>query len=245
MKLSKIIGLLLVISLTLVSMTSCDFMSNLFHKHSWEIFLAKEPTCTEIGLLRNVCLKCGAVEYVEINMSNHEFENDVCVYCGGHKDELSQIQKVPLLYGSSTDGMWSMNKIYEVACDVALKGSYDYFINSLSKGSLKNARIDTDGILSLTAMYLSSSGSIKEVPLAVPYKAVSSINSGASQGTLWSIYVQNKTLILTYVNGKELVAGTFDSSNSAYIIGFGINSVKELVIYYSDNTIGFGGKISS
>ena len=245
MKLSKIIGLILVISLALVSMTSCNAISNLFHDHAWEIFLAKEPTCTEIGLLRKVCLECGEVEYTEINMSNHKFENDVCVYCGGHKDELSKIQKVPLLYGSGTDGMWSMNKIYELACEVALKGSYDYFINSLSKGSLKNARIDTDGILSLTAMYLSSSGNTKEVPVAVPYKAVSSINSGASQGTLWSIYVQNKTLILTYVNGKEIVAGTFDSSNSSYIIGFGINSVKELVIYYSDNTIGFGGKISS
>ena len=68
MKLSKLVSLLLLVSLVLLSMTSCDFVSNLFHKHSWEIFLAKEPTCTEIGLLRNVCLGCGAVEYVEINM---------------------------------------------------------------------------------------------------------------------------------------------------------------------------------
>ena len=245
MKFKKIISVVLIVVSVLLTATSCQLISNIFHKHTWQDFLAKEPTCTEVGLLKKVCLECGETEYSEINMSNHVFRDDVCIYCGGTKDALVRITKVVLPSGLNNDGMWSMDKVYQTACDVSFGGSYESFVNSLSKGSLKNASIDSVGMLHITALFYLRSGKISEAPLMLAYEAVSPLNPTSSVGTIWSAYVKGGNLILTYANGKEIQAGSFDSSENSYIIGFGINTAKELVVYYSDNTIGFGGKIAN
>lgn len=237
--LKKILAVLLLIS-TALAITSCDA----FHKHSWEKYLTKVPTCTEKGILKELCTDCGEVLLSEINTMEHSYINGLCVICGNVQSSKRELSPVAIPYGSDNSGMWSLEKVYDLARTFVKFNSYEQFIGSLTGASIKNARLGMFNSFNATAVVTLFDNSIGEFPVLLTYNTVSPKSSGASLGVLLRADIENGELLLTYTTGQQLSAGYMNSSYGVKIVGFGINADNEFIIYYSNETIAFAGKIA-
>ena len=241
-KLKNTLVSLMLIILTIFSLTSCK----LLHKHTWKDYLVKAPTCTEIGILKSLCIECGKAEYSEISKAEHNYVNGVCTVCNGLNNSKNGLTAVPMPTNANNQGKWSFPKIHEKVCSTMNTNvSYSAFMNSLSGASLKNASINLFGSLSLTVTYPLKNGGIFEMPVVLSIDNVSPTNPSESIGYLLRADIKNSELYMTYTTGLEMYAGKISGNGENAISGFGVNSQKELVIYYSNNTIAYGGKFAS
>lgn len=234
------ISLLLIIVIIALSTTSCD----MFHKHKWESYLVKFPTCTENGILKNLCIECGDIELSEINPLQHNYVNGVCTECNATPTHQTQLTFIPVPEWSDNYGRWSLNEIYTVVYNLGYKVTYNEFISSIDDISFKKASITDSDVFKMTAI-CESEGIVLETPLIYSVQRVSPKNPNASVGTLLRADVVDGSLKLTYTSGIELDAGKFKNSYGPSITAIGINHENELVIYYSDNTLVFAGTLAS
>ena len=93
-------------------------------------------------------------------------------------------------------------------------------------------------------MTCSDDGEEFDTPLIYSITRVSPENKNKSIGTIIRADVVDGELYLTYNNGNEVFAGCLSGKNIVTIVGFGINYENELIIYYSNDTLAFGGKLS-
>lgn len=236
----KKICLLLTIAILALSFTSC----NIFHKHEWQKYLVKSPTCTENGILKELCIECGDIELSEINPLQHNYVNGVCTECNATPTDQTQLTFMPVPAGSDNFGRWTLNEIYNIVYSLGYKVSYEIFISSIEDISFKKASISSSDTFKMTSEF-DHDGLIIETPISYNIKRVSPKNPNTSVGTLLRADVVNGSLKLTYTSGIELNAGKFRNPYGASITSFGINNENELVIYYSDNTLVFAGTLAS
>ena len=237
-----------IISLFLILLTTFSFAScNILHKHVWQDHLVKSPSCTEVGILKSLCIECGKSEYSEISMTEHNYANGICTACGVSADSAKKaLTAVQMPTNADNQGMWSFSKIHEKTCSTLNADvSYSSFMYSLSGASLKNASFNVIGMLRLTVTYPLNNGSVFETPVILTVDKVSPINSDSPIGVLLRADIENNELFLTYTTGNKVSAGKIIGNNETTISGFGINSKNELIIYYSNNTIAFGGLFAS
>jgi hypothetical protein len=240
MKLFKKLSASLLLVATVFSITSC----NIFHQHSWQKQLTKAPTCTEKGILKEFCTDCGEIVLSEINMSEHSFINGMCAFCGTIESTKKELTPIAIPSGADNEGMWSLEKIYELACVIGFEGSYDRFTKVLTGVSLKNASVGLFNSFNATAVANMTEGNILEFPVALTYETVSPKNPGASLGVILRADINDSELLLTYTTGIQISAGKFNSNYGVKIVGIGINADNELIVYYSNNTMAFAGKIA-
>lgn len=241
-KITKGIVALSLIAVSVFSFTAC----NLFHKHVWQDHLLKAPSCTEVGILKSLCIECGKSEYSEINMADHNYINGICSVCGCIGTPNKELTATRIPENADNQGMWSFYNIHNKArSTMDLHMSYSEFMSSISGSSLKNASIDAFGLLHITATYPMSNGKIFELPLVLAVDKVSPSSSAAPIGVLLRADIENNELFLTYTTGTQVSAGKILGGTETVISGFGINAKKELIIYYSNNTIAYAGVFAS
>ena len=241
MKALRVTIVSLLIITTMLTATSC----NIFHNHTWTAHLIKTPTCTEVGILKNLCTECGEATYSEISMTAHNYVNGICSQCGTQGAAITSLPTMTLPDNADNDGMWSFEMIYETASSTLFSGTYSDFMNSLSGLSLKNARVDSLSVLRVTALATLNDGTVCELPLILPTETVSPQSPSASVGVILRADIKDGELLLTYTTGTQISAGLLNPKVGTKIIGFGINKDKELIIYHSNGMISFGGRFAS
>ena len=225
---------------TLCVLTSCD----LFHEHTWQKNLIKAPSCTETGILKETCLECGEISLSEIAMSDHNYTNGICIYCGDLGTSKKELTPVSVPAGSNNDEKWMISKIYDISCSMGYYESYATFTSTISDTSIKNVKISNLGLLQFT-VFCSINEKDYETPLMYSINKGSPDNPTAPLGMLLRADLTNGNLYLTYTTGVKMYAGTLSENRGVYITGFGINSDNELIIYYSNDTLAFAGMIPS
>lgn len=225
-------------------MLLCFCSCSLFHKCSFQSYLVKEPTCTEKGILKELCLECGDISYSEINMLEHNYVNGVCVYCGALGTDKKELVRIAIPDNSNNQGKWSIEKIYTIACHIGYNGTFSSFMSSFNNVSVKNASLDGLGMIHLTLTYVYQNEPF-DIPLLYTIDRVSPDNPGTSVGVLLRADIIESKLYFTYTTGTQTYAGNFNDSEENAISGFGINANNELIVYYENNTMAFAGKVTS
>ena len=127
---------------------------------------------------------------------------------------------------------------------MGMNDSYDSFISALTYITLDSIYLDNLGLLHLSANYTTNSNGEMNLPLTSPIGKVSPTNTkGNKFGIINKIQFLNDQLTLTYADGLQATAGQL-TGDGVTITKFGINPNNELVLYYSNNTIAFAGKVS-
>lgn len=242
LKITKNFVSLLLILMTMLSLTACT----IFHKHVWQDHLVKAPNCTEVGILKTLCIECGKTKYSEISMSEHNYINGICTNCGSIGSPKKQLTATAMPENADNQGMWSFYNVHNKACSTMNSTmSYSAFMASLSGTSLKNATVDAFGLLHITVTYPLTNGNLFELPVVLNIDKVSPANPTSPIGVLMRADIENNELFLTYTTGTQVSAGKILASIGTTISGFGINAKKELIIYYSNNTIAYAGIFAS
>ena len=238
--LKRILSSLLLIS-TVFTVASCSVFKK--HTHEWQNYVVKNPTCTENGLLEKLCSDCGEKEYEDIMAKGHNIINGVCTVCGQEGTSDYEITPIAMPEGANNSAAWSMEKIHQTAQDMGYKKDYGTFLSQLSYGHLQSVYIDALGLFHTTAIVDSNNGNNLEFPLILTIGKVSPVNPKETKlGNIYTVKVQDSQLVFTYSDGIMIPAGKLQGSGVT-ITSFGINTENELVVYYSDNTIAFAGKI--
>ncbi len=237
MKHLKILGGFLVLAFAFLSLCACG------HMHTMQSEIMHSPTCTQTGILKQTCVSCGEISYEELSVTKHTFVFGVCVNCGALLNEKAVLERVEMPEGASGDGMLSLTEIYVIADGLAFDGSYSYFISCLSETKIKEAKIDALRSLHFTVEYNLSTGSRWEVSFFWPVGEVSLLQA-ESIGILACAEILEGELFLHYSNGRTYSAGML-AGDGATVTGFGFNSQNELIIFYSDDKIAFGGRVAS
>lgn len=237
MKCSRLLFCLIVLILAIASLCACG------HMHTMQSEIMHSPTCTETGILKQTCVSCGQVSYEELSMKKHRFVLGVCADCGTPENEKKVLSRVQMPDEVIGEGMLSLADIYTIADDLAFDGSYSYFISCLSETEIREASIDALRSFHFTVEYNLSTGSRCEVSLFWPVGTVSPLHT-ESIGILSRAEILEGELFLHYSNGSTYSAGML-VGEVATITGFGFNSQNELIVFYSDGKIAFGGRVAS
>lgn len=234
------------ILLSIFSLSSCEKVKGIFnkHEHVWENYIVKAPSCTQRGLLEKICVDCGQKEYEDIAISGHNYSDGKCTVCGIYgANDYENLIKITLPDTSNNNAAWDMSKIYETAKNFYKELTHDEFYEYFSLGYLTEAYVDSLGMFHITA-----SNNEVELPLSFLVGKVSPINTtGINHGTIHRFETDGSNAVITYTNGLKISAGRIIPSQSkaeTVITAFGLNVDNELVLYYSDSTIAFAGKIS-
>ncbi len=247
MKLIKKLAYSLLIVSSVMTVSACSLFGNKDnHTHTWKNYIVKSPTCTAAGLLEKLCEECGEKEYEEIVKTDHNFQDGVCSVCGTSGQSGTSINPIPMPTGANNTAAWSMEKIHETALSLGFKGDYNQFIHQIATGTgvIQDVYVDNLGMFHLNVSVTNTDGKNFEFPLAFIIGRVSPTNSQVSDlENVYKAKIKNNEMMITYSDGLQVSAGRVQDTYGAYITGFGLNTNNELVIYYSDNTIAFAGKL--
>ena len=239
----KHIALFLALALLLPALASCDMFDS--HEHEYKSYLIKAPTCTQKGSIERLCQGCGEKHYEDLEMKGHTFSDGVCLVCGVAGSDEDAIVPVQMPAGANNQASWSMSKLHETASEFGFNGSYASFVSSLDEASISEPYIDALGLVHLSVTAQTTDIGSLDVPLALVVGKVSP-TSGSELPVIQGIEIVNSSLLILYANGTQAAGGRFTSSSGKpYLTGFGINSVNELVAYYSDGRIAFLGKVAT
>ena len=228
----------------LATATSCSFLKPK-HTHEWSNFLVIAPTCTQKGLLEKLCEDCGEKVYEDITPSGHNYLNGACTVCGSAGYTESQVEPIPMPSNANNTAAFSLQKIYEVKQSILYEDNFSFndFINSLSNGSLSNIYVDDLGLFHVTSTFTNPDQTGLELPIVWSVGRVSPTNPKASKfGNISIVKMTNNHLTIIYSDGAQSILGQL-TGNGVTITHFGLNPDNELVVYYSDNTIAFAGKV--
>ncbi|MBR7095667.1 MAG: hypothetical protein IKC73_05570 [Clostridia bacterium] len=246
MKRIKFLAFFLGLLLVFGGLTSCTLVSQLTHEHEWQYRVAKAPTCTETGLMESLCVGCGEKTYNDIEKSAHAYVNGVCRDCGAQGSHQDTLERIPVPGGTDISRAWSLYQIYETVkeLDSKYKKSYAAFSASFSGVYLKDASLDSVGLFHTTISVPFSNGKRLETPLALNIGAITVANPKPSVGKLLRADIVENELIFTYTDGSTRSAGSFTGTGLAEkIVGFGIGTNADLLVFYSDESIAFAGTI--
>ena len=242
-KLKSIFALFLFCSL-LTTAASCSFLKQK-HTHEWSNFIVLTPTCAQKGLLERLCESCGEKTYEDINPSGHNYQNGACTVCGQTGYSESEVEPIPMPNNANNTAAFSLQKIYEVKQSILYEENFSFndFISSLSSGSLSNIYVDNLGLFHATSVFTNLDNVDLELPVVWSVGRVSPTNPKASKfGNISIVKMANNRLTIIYSDGTQSVLGQL-TGNGITITHFGLNPDNELVVYYSDNTIAFAGKV--
>lgn len=238
---TKLIFVIIIALGIMFGLSSCKDKS---HKHVWENYLVKKPTCTEIGSIEQFCEGCGEKLYIDVAKSDHSYVNGICSICGALESPDNTIIHIPMPQNANNQASWNMSKIYDTSIKFGFNGTCSEFLSYCSNISLDGAYIDSLGFFHTTVSVKCKKDTFN-VPVGLIVGKVSPVGEGVNQ-TVAGVSFEKDTLLITYQNELQLSAGKLSNDNSsAYITGFGLNTNNELVIYYSDNTISFAGKLAT
>lgn len=238
--LKQILSSLLVVT-SVFTVASCSLFKK--HTHEWQNYVVKNPTCTENGLLEKLCSDCGEKEYEDIMAKGHTIINGICTVCGQQGTSDYEISPIAMPEGANNSAAWSMEKIYQEAKKIGYQEDYKTFLSQLSTGHLQAVYIDALGLFHTTGVAVDKQGNNLELPIILTIGKVSPVNSKETKlGNIYTVQIQDQQLIFTYSDGVMIPAGKLQGSGVT-ITSFGINTENELVVYYSDNTIAFAGKV--
>ena len=239
----KIFSFLFALLLTVALLTSCDLFER--HKHEFESYLVKAPTCRETGLVERLCKTCGEKEYEHLMKSGHRYSNGICTGCGLFGSPEDEITPIPMPSGANNQAAWTMSKIHENVLKFGFDVPYQDFINTLGEGTISNPYFDSLGILHFSVHTFLDTDDVVDVPVALVVGRVSP-ESGSSLPTVRQAEISNGSLLIQYTNGVQVSVGSFQAQSATpYITGFGINTQNELIAYYSNNTLAFLGTVST
>lgn len=207
MKPKKLFCTLLSVMLCASSLSSCARK----HEHSWEIYIAKQPTCTEKGILERVCKECSKQEFEEIVKTDHRFVNGICQICGKieeNSDEETTDNTVTL----TTENIgYTIDKLYELSTE---KFGYKYkkedFIKELTCGYVETIYEDTLKLVHFDIIGTSDETSECSLAFDVDREAISAPLPDLLK-TIYRVSFQSDLLTILYTDGTQLTDCRFDS----------------------------------
>ena len=247
-----LISILAIITMTL-PLSSCKKPFEDNHEHSWKYYIAKQPTCTQNGIMEKLCEECGEKDYEDISPSGHNFINGVCSVCGEEGIDENALVRIPLPDGSNNAAKWSPRDMYEKAKTITRdfdnytdEVGFAKFLNELSNGYIQDVYFDSLQFIHFNISWTNNKNEAMEAPCMLTVGKVSPINATQKKfATIYRVEVQDEQLCITYSDGVQTVAGSFTApiGNQPLVTAFGINPDNELVVYYEDNTIAFAGVV--
>ncbi len=214
------------------------------HTHNWSNYIVKAPTCTEKGLIEKLCEECGEKQYEDLMPNGHNSLNGICTICGKTSSPQNQIEPIPMPNDANNTAAWTLEKVYQLAQTMGVSEDYFTFVDDLECGTLDNIYLDNLGLLHLSANFISLSDQAVSLPLTSAISKVSPTNENSNKlGYISKVQILNEQLTITYADGLFVTAGKL-TNDTVTITKFGVNPDNELVLYYSNNTIAFAGKIS-
>lgn len=214
------IALCSVFSLSAITATAC---SNETCQHDYKWYLAKEPTCTENGLMEGICESCGEKTYQDVEAKGHSYKNDVCDVCGQAKEKE---------YLNNENIGWTLRKMYDRYASLGFKESYESFVQSITNGgveptvsALGNLHVSLNGKYSTTFVNVRDDFSV----------------TGGESGQIRSVYLENGCFCVTLTDGTTtkygLVKELYNFEVSHPITRIALNKKNELAVIYDDNEI--------
>ncbi|MBR7117678.1 MAG: hypothetical protein IKC87_08230 [Clostridia bacterium] len=234
-----LLSFILLVSCVL-SLSSC----NIFHDHVWINYLEKTPTCSSIGVIKRICYECGEVEYDQIATLFHNYDViGKCTECGAYASEK---ELKPIKYPIDLDysGIKSLSDIHEFACTLGSQLSYSEFIKAISYDNfaLYDIHISSVNRLTSTVKLKGLENTTIEIPISVMIDEIKIVNPYNSIGDVLRFDIISGELLITYKTGEQISAG-FINQTARSVTGFGISVQNEILIFYSDDTVAFAGKI--
>ena len=245
----KHVATLVLATTTIFSFAACNPTNN-DHDHVWQNYVVKYPSCTTTGTLEKICKDCGQKVYEDIQANGHTYAEGKCKVCGLPGYAENELVHIPLPETVNVSKLWSMGEIYQTATNFGYIDSYYDFIDDMSNAWAQDIYLDNLGLLhaSIIFDYSDGEGTISaDLPLALYWEKVS-IDNPIQNLTqqIYKIEFKNEEMLITYSDGLKISTGKVvnTTSNSEYIVGFGISASQELIICYADETIAFAGKIA-
>ena len=218
------------------------------HEHTWTSYIAKQPTCTEKGILERVCEECSKQSFEEIAPSGHNFGQDgICEICGAGKTAEDAGNHIEL---TDPDIGYSLKDIYDICMDsFGYKNSFETFLEYIGKGYVQGMYEDT---LKLVHFDIFQNGTGKEkqtefsLALEIDRESVTAPKPELLK-TIFRVYLSGGELTVLYTDGTNLNAGNALSNeyeNEPLIVSVFLNKTNQVAVVYEDGTALFVGKIS-
>ncbi len=239
--------------------TLCTFFSAVFcaisfascgtdHTHTWTSYLAKQPTCTEKGILERVCDECSKQSFEEIAPSGHNFgQDDVCKTCGADKTTEDANNLITL---TNPDIGYSLESIYDVCVDsFGYKNSFGNFLDYLGNGYVQGMYEDTLKLVHFDIIRQATSQKAEtefSFALDIDREAVTAPKPELLK-TIYRVGLSGDKLTVLYTDGTELNAGKVladEDEDETLIVSVFLNKTNQAAVVYDDGTALFVGKIS-
>lgn len=215
-------------------------------EHSWENYIAIQPTCAEAGLLERLCTVCGEKEYEDLAKTEHSFnEENICEICG-EKNEAEITLPENTSYG------WDMEAVYDTYLHYGGTENYSDFLTTLSQGYVESIYVDFFSNLHFSLVW-----DKKEAPMFINLKKsdIPGIKSPTSK-QIYRISVKQmmsfaeeksyNVLSVMYTDGVTAVVGALDEAQQEkQIRSIAIDKENRFVVCYEDNTAMSIGVISA
>lgn len=213
------------------------------HVHKFLNYIAKEPTCTEAGILEQVCEECGEKAYSDLEAMGHRWVDGVCSRCGKTENGASEggeeetppddsPEDPPVV--SPEPRFTFIQDIYEQACSMGYFLSKEEFLLNVNNTVFTQVYINGKGRLKLSADG-GISADVGEVRVDIP------MDVEAELGIVLQIEISDGCLTVSDTMGKAMEFGVIDglaeTDSSDCVAGFAINLQNELLILYQSEKI--------
>lgn len=212
------------------------------HQYAWQII--SEPTCTQKGSTIGICVFCGNIETTEIPMTEHTYENDICIVCG------QDIEYTYLPEGS--DVGWTLEDIRNELKSYGLNYTSNTLL-SLADSSIFDLSLNNRGELNLSIQLNNSNVNSYSLCLG---KRNTNININSSNNNTISfiefgrykpdaIYDAVECNVIYTDGTRESFGYLRSTSNKTQIHAFALNTNGELLVTYKDLHVVSVGKIKT
>lgn len=237
--------------LVLSSATCLSTACKTEHEHTWTSYIAKQPTCTENGIVERICSECSKQVFEPIQSVGHLYgEDGVCSVCGQNKDgskndktEDSNVITIP----QNADYGYTLQDIYDEFKELGYAYSYEEFFQIVCGEDNRNAGcIEGFYVDDLTFLHFNIVDEATEANFSF---AVARDNlSAPDEKALKTIYRASLTsgeLNILYSDGSTLDAGKIIAEDGEkQIRSVALSPKLQVFVTYSDDTARFVGKIS-
>lgn len=117
--------------------------SSSLHQHEYAWYVAREATCSVVGIMEGTCETCGEKTFSEIKQLDHNFQEGFCTVCEmGETDNLIKINDPKI--------GWSFNEIYERSLLLKVFTNKSEFTHNFVGVTLQNFSVTDSGHIKMT-----------------------------------------------------------------------------------------------